>query len=129
MARSVLRLGPFEIVLVDSITELVPEDAGRFAVSGSHGGVNCAGYALAHPVVGAAFNDAGVGKDGAGIAALPVLAERGVAAVTVSHASAVIGDARDTLEHGVISHANALARAWGLGPGLRLDRGLLSVRR
>ena len=70
------------------------------------------------------FNDAGVGKDAAGIAALAMLQERGVAAGTVAHASARIGDARDCWEHGVLSHLNAHARALGLKVGERLAEGL-----
>ncbi len=120
MARTVIELEGLTVVLVDSITELLPEDAGRFAVSGSHGGVNCAGYALAHPIIGVAYNDAGVGKAGAGIAALPILEAHGVAGVTVSHVSAVIGEARETYAHGMISHANGVAMKCGLTPGLLL---------
>ena len=104
--------------VVVSITELKPGvDAGCVAVSGSHGGISSAQYALAaHPLL-AVFNDAGVGKDLAGLAALPFLQARGIAACTVSHQTARIGEARSTLEDGVLSHCNALARALGAVPG------------
>ena len=83
--------------IVDSITELVPgADAGCVAVSGSHGGISSARYALA---------------------ALPFLQDQGVAACAVSHQSARIGDARSTWATGVISHCNALAEALGAAPG------------
>jgi hypothetical protein len=36
--------------VVDSITELQPADAGCFVLSGSHGGLNSARYALAPQV-------------------------------------------------------------------------------
>jgi hypothetical protein len=65
------------------------------------------------------FNDAGVGKDDAGLAALAFLQSHGLAACTVSHASARIGEAQSTLDEGVISHANALATALGVEAGLR----------
>jgi hypothetical protein len=60
------------------------------------------------------FNDAGVGKDRAGIAALDLLDADGIAAVTVSHDSARIGEASDAWQHGVLSHLNAAAVALGL---------------
>ena len=104
--------------IVDSITELKPgADGGCIAVSGSHGGISSAQYALAARPLLAVFNDAGVGKDQAGLAALPFLQGHGIAACTVGHASARIGEARSTLHDGVISHCNAAARALGVAPG------------
>lgn len=111
MAKPVLRL-------VDSITELVTADAGCLAVSGSHGGRSAAHYALAARPLLTVFNDAGVGKDEAGIAALALMGAAGLAAVTVSHQSACIGQAASTWESGVISHANAMAQALGCTPGM-----------
>ncbi len=104
--------------LVDSITELKPGlDAGCLAVSGSHGGISSARYAWAARPLIAVFNDAGVGKDSAGLAALDFLQGHGLAACTVAHDSARIGEARSTLDEGVISHANTLALALGATPG------------
>ena len=104
--------------LVDSITELKPAaDAGCLAVSGSHGGISSARYALAARPLLSVFNDAGVGKDAAGLAALDFLQGHGLAACTVSHDSARIGEAQSTLDDGLISHCNALALALGALPG------------
>ena len=103
--------------LVDSITELSAADAGCIAVSGSHGGVSSARYAIAARPLLSVFNDAGTGKDRAGIAALAMLQTEGLAACTVSHDSACIGFARSTLDDGVVSHANALALALGIQQG------------
>jgi hypothetical protein len=102
------------LLLVDSITEIGPADAGRVVLSGSHGGVSSGRYALAVPLKLVVFNDAGVGKDDAGIAALALLQAHGRAAATVAHHSARIGDAADTRAHGVVSHANDAARALGI---------------
>lgn len=107
-------------LVVDSITEAVGCGAGCIVVSGSHGGASAARFALQAQVRLAVFNDAGVGRDGAGIAGLELLQAAGIAACTVSHESARIGDARSTLEDGVISHANAAAAALGARPGQRL---------
>ncbi|MCU0813311.1 MAG: hypothetical protein MUC32_02940 [Burkholderiaceae bacterium] len=106
--------------LVDSITEAIGRAAGAAAVSGSHGGTSAARFALEAGVVLAVFNDAGVGRDGAGIAALWLLQARGVAACAVAHTSARIGAAQSTWNDGVISHVNDAARALGARPGVAL---------
>ncbi|RZL45017.1 MAG: hypothetical protein EOP74_02275, partial [Variovorax sp.] len=92
---------PMSLRVVDSITELKPADAGCIAVSGSHGGISSARYALAARPLLSVFNDAGVGRDGAGIAALDFLQTHGLAACTVAHSGARIGEAQSTLENGV----------------------------
>ena len=95
--------------VVDSITQLGATDAGCIAVSGSHGGISSARYAIAARPLLSIFNDAGVGRDEAGIAALAMLQVEGLAGCTVAHSSARIGDADSTLADGIISHLNALA--------------------
>lgn len=105
------------VLLVDSITQLEPGDAGAVVVSGSHGGVSSAQYALAVPARLVVFNDAGVGKDEAGIAALALLQAAGRAALAISHGSARIGDARDAWDGGRVSRCNAAAAALGIAPG------------
>lgn len=106
--------------IVDSITELTAADAQCLAVSGSHGGISSARYALAARPRLSVFNDAGVGRDAAGIAALDFLHAHGLAACTVAHTSACIGQARSSYEDGVVSYVNPLAAAMGLRAGLRL---------
>ncbi len=110
MTKPVLRV-------VDSITQLSPHDAGCLAVSGSHGGMSSARYALAARPHLTIFNDAGVGRDSAGLAALAFLQQHGLAACTVAHSSARIGEAASTLNDGVISHVNTLAEQLGAMPG------------
>jgi hypothetical protein len=105
-----------EIVAAESVTSL-GEVAGKVLVAGSHGGVlaACLGArAGAHALI---LNDAGLGKDRAGIAGLAWLEDFGVAAASVSHASARIGDGADMLVRGVISHANAFAALAGVRAG------------
>ena len=103
--------------VVDSITELAPADAGCVAVSGSHGGASSARFAIASRPLLTVFNDAGVGRDNAGVVGLAMLAREGLAACTVAHTSARIGDAASTLADGIISHANALAQGRGIACG------------
>ncbi|MBS0336490.1 MAG: hypothetical protein JSS40_06690 [Proteobacteria bacterium] len=113
------------VIAVDSITQAGPDDAGAIVVTGSHGGTSSGRFALEVPFALVVFNDAGVGKDGAGIAALAMLQARGIAALTVAHTSARIGDARDTWDNGVVSHCNEAARSLGCSPGAAL-RALLT---
>ncbi|VTY36301.1 Uncharacterised protein [Xylophilus ampelinus] len=113
--------------VVDSITELRATDAGCVAVSGSHGGLSSARYALAARPALSVFNDAGVGRDAAGIAALGVLQAQALAACTVAHSSARIGEARSTLDEGVLSHVNPAAAALGLRPGQPLREALVPL--
>jgi uncharacterized protein YunC (DUF1805 family) len=117
------------VIIMDSITKVTPEDEGCIVVSASHGGASSGEFALEVPLKLAFFNDAGVGKDDAGILALGMLQARGVAGGTVSHMSARIGDAQDMWDHGVLSHVNAAARALGLAPGDRLRDALTRLVR
>lgn len=105
------------MLLLDSITLVEPGDAGDIVVSASHGGRSSGEFALRVPLGAVFFNDAGVGKDGAGIAALAMLEERGVPAATYSHETARIGDSPDAWETGVVSHVNGPGRAAGVRPG------------
>jgi hypothetical protein len=73
------------------------------------------------------FNDAGVGKDDAGVAALPYLQDRGIAAGTVAHDSALIGDALETWRCGVVSALNEAARTAGFCEGEALQPALHRV--
>jgi hypothetical protein len=120
-------VGNRRVLLVDSITSLAEGDAGEIVVSGSHGGRSAAHYAMRWPLALCCFNDAGIGKDGAGIAALDMLESRGTPAVAYGHMSARIGDARDAWENGVVTHVNAPARALGFAPGQAL-RGAITSR-
>jgi hypothetical protein len=55
------------IVLIDSITELDENDKGLIVISGSHGGLSVVEYTLLYPPGLVLFNDAGIGKEDAGI--------------------------------------------------------------
>ena len=115
------------LLLVDSITEAIGRGEAALVVSGSHGGLSAARFALQAKVRLAVFNDAGVGRDAAGIAALVLLQSHGIAACTVSHDSARIGEAGSTYEDGVISHANDAATALGAAAGARLKDWLATL--
>ncbi|HEX7969410.1 MAG TPA: hypothetical protein VF502_14415 [Stellaceae bacterium] len=85
----------------------------------SHGAKVMALYALRIRPKGVICNDAGRGLDDSGIEGLAVLDEHGIAAAAVSTESARIGDALSTYHDGVISAANAVAKAKGVKVGMR----------
>lgn len=114
------RVGGRRVLLMDSISQVEPGDEGQVVVSASHGGASSGEYALRFPLAAVFFNDAGVGKDGAGIAALAMLEEVGVPAATYAHDTARIGDARDAWAEGVVSHVNDAGRSAGLELGARV---------
>lgn len=105
------------VIIMDSITKVTPDDNGAIVLSASHGGASSGEFALEVPLKLVLFNDAGVGKNDAGVAALAMLSKRGVACATISHESGMIGDAKDMWDHGVISHVNDQAAAMGLAAG------------
>src|SRR5260370_27499464 len=107
------------IVTADSITRIGSEEAaGAVVVNASHGGVYAAYLAAKLGAAAAIFNDAGVGRERAGIAGLDYLQELGIAAATVGHDTARIGDGADMIARGVITPANGLAEASGCPPGM-----------
>jgi len=109
-----------QIVLMESISMLKPDDAGKLVISGSHGGAVSAEFVRRHHPRLAVFSDAGMGRNKAGIASLAELDATGIAVVAVSHLSARIGEPKDVLHSGVISAANAPARALGFAVGVPL---------
>jgi hypothetical protein len=116
---------------LDSIGKLAPEDAGRILVIGSHGALHGGRPASALPIdaAAAAFHDAGIGIDGAGISRLPVLDDRGIPCVAVAGDSARIGDARSMWETGRVSVPNRTAARLGVAPGDALPTFVAKVRR
>jgi hypothetical protein len=108
---------PPRIIAVDTITKLDPSHRGQVVIAASHGG-EYAGYCAARGGVRAViFNDAGIGKDRAGIGSLPYLDGLGIVAATVRHLSCRIGDGADMREHGIVSHVNEGASRLGCAPG------------
>ncbi len=131
-ARRVDASGARKLVLIDSAAMVDPvADAGAVIVTGSHGGLvgGVAAMALRAEGLAAAFNDAGFGIEQAGIGRLAALQARGIAALTVAASSARIGQARSTLEDGVISAVNARAAALGAVVGQKAEAVLIAWTR
>jgi hypothetical protein len=106
------------VLTADSITRVEADAAGAVVINGSHGGIYAAYIAAKLHVAAAVFNDAGVGRDEAGIAGLGYLAGLGIPAAAVGHDTARIGDGSDMIARGIVTHANAPATSLGCHPGM-----------
>ena len=120
---------PAPIVIADSITRVGPEARGTVVVNGSHGGGYAAYLAAKLGVAAAIFNDAGIGRDDAGVAGLDFLASLGVPAAAVGHLTARIGDGADMMARGVLTRANMPATALGCRPGLSCRDAAIALQR
>lgn len=107
-----------DIVVIDSVTRLGAEADDAVVIGGSHCGVYAAYVAAAAGAAAVVLNDAGRGKDDAGIAGLAYLAAMGIPAATVGHTSARIGDGQDCAERGAVTHLNGPAEAAGVRVGM-----------
>lgn len=111
-----------EPLLLDSVSHIDARAHARVVVSGSHGGVSAAQFVLqagCRPRL-VLLNDAGVGKDAAGVAALALLDAHDLPCACYAHTSARIGEAADALANGLIAHVNRAAHAMGLRVGQRV---------
>lgn len=98
------------ITVADSITFLNQNNSGDIVVCGSHGGLSAGEYAQKYKVKAVFFNDAGIGKNNAGVKSLESLNNKGILACTVDCMSAEIFNGQDVLENGKISVCNQLAK-------------------
>ena len=106
-----------EIVTVASCSNLRAEHRAQVVVSGSYGGRYNAFNAAKWPVRAVIMNDAGIGKDNAGIVGLDFLDRIDMAAATADAQTCHIGDGDHMLAHGIISYVNRTAAALGCAPG------------
>lgn len=121
-----LRLGSQTIWIMDSISYIKPKHANCIVVSASHGGLSSARYALEHPPLLTVFNDAGIGKNKAGIAALAALEDKNLASLAITANSARIGDSEDTWESAIISDLNQTAKDMGFSKNTELKASILA---
>ena len=123
-ARFVVRDVPGEprVICADSIGMLRPDDAGQIAITASHGALSGGrpDNVVPRDIYAVFFSDAGGGMDGAGIARLADLDQKGIAAGTTSADSAPIGDSRALYRDGVLSQVNAVAAKLGGQVGMPL---------
>ena len=105
------------ILTVASCSNVRAEHASHVVVSGSYGGRYNAFNAAKWGVRGVIMNDAGIGKDNAGIVGLEYLDRIGLAAATADAQTCHIGDGDHMMAHGIISHVNRSAAALGCAVG------------
>ena len=103
--------------MIDSVTRFAPDAVGRVCVGASHGGVYAAYLCAKAGLRGVVLHDAGIGRDGAGIAGLAYLDALAVPAAAIDHRTAVIGDGADCMARGGLSRVNAASEALGLRAG------------
>src|SRR4029453_19077895 len=108
---------PVSILAVPSVTKLPSSADGAVVVGGSHGAVYAAYLSAKAGARAAIHNDAGIGRDEAGVGGLAWAETQGMAMAAASSGSARIGDGADMLRRGVISRANPLAEACGVRVG------------
>jgi uncharacterized protein YunC (DUF1805 family) len=106
-----IQIDGVNITVTDSITFLNESNAGDIVVCGSHGGVSAGHYAQKHRLKAVFFNDAGIGKNNAGIKSLDTLSDAGILACTVDCMSAEIFNGQDILDNGIITVCNQLAKS------------------
>ncbi|MBT3915084.1 MAG: hypothetical protein HN731_03630 [Rhodospirillaceae bacterium] len=106
-----------EIIPLDSATQLGESAADKVFVIGSQATAGPALWAAKAGVRAVIFHDTGVGKDEAGLSALPYLQKLGMAAACINSQTARISDGKDMLTRGVISHCNVLAEELGVKAG------------
>ncbi len=110
--------GKTKLIIVDTTSDVQEGNDTDVIITGSHSGRNSSEY-LAHlNIKGVIGNDAGMGKNNAGIAGLKILEEHGIPAAAVSSMSAKIGNGTSTYEQGRISAANELAQETGVVVGM-----------
>ncbi|MGD9801777.1 MAG: hypothetical protein AB7E81_23595 [Hyphomicrobiaceae bacterium] len=120
---------PDDIVVLDSVTHFEAKHKGRVAFCGSHAGIYAAYYAASKGIAAIVLNDAGIGRERAGIAGLMLLEKLGVPGAAISHMSARIGEGKDGAERGVLTTVNGPAATLGLQPGLSCHDALLLLHK
>jgi hypothetical protein len=115
------------IVIMDSIARISDENEGDIIVCGSHGGRSAAEHAVKFKPKGVILNDAGRGKENAGMAGLEILDNDGIMAATVDAMSAKIGEGLDSYNSGIISAVNERARQGGVKIGISAREAALKM--
>lgn len=118
--------GRAPVVVIDSLSLLLPEDKLSIFVTGSHGAVLPVDNRLLlyGDALGGLFCDAGFGKEGIGVSRLLRLDALGKPAAAVSVTSARIGNGMSMLETGIISFVNDAAFRCGIRVGMASRAGV-----
>jgi len=110
--------GKFRIIVTNTAGSYDENNKNDVVIDGSHFGVNSAKMAVDAAVKGRIGNDAGIGKNSAGIAGLNILEKVGIPGAAVSSMSAKIGVGMSTWDTGKVSTVNESARKIGVKVGM-----------
>jgi hypothetical protein len=113
--------------IMDSIAFASRAQGGDVIVTGSHGGTSAGEYAVEYGVRVVVCNDAGVGKNRAGIAGLAAVDAQDIAGIAVGHNSSRIGDGKDVWESGIVTYVNPTAARAGVRLGAHLSEEILAL--
>nr|WP_047165537.1 hypothetical protein [Sphingomonas sp. Y57] len=106
------------VVCTDSIAFGLPEDVDNVLVTAGHTGRSAVPYLLKVRPFGFICSDGGGAREGSGRAGLELVEAEGLAGATVDARFAAMGDGLSSYRDGIISGANALARAAGVEIGM-----------
>ena len=119
-----------QVICTDSIAFGLPEDVHNVLVTAGHTGRSAVPYLLRVRPHGFICSDGGKGREDAGVAGLFMVEREGLAGATVDARIARMGDGLSSYHDGIISAANALARAAGVETGMAAaDAATLLLRR
>jgi len=98
-----------KIIVMDTAASMSSDETGQIIVAGSHGAETTARHMARYLPFGVFLNDAGVGKNQAGISCLHVFDVMNILGVTVDCMSARIGEGEDHYASGIVSAVNPQA--------------------
>lgn len=110
--------GEARLIIVDTTSDVHEGNDTDVIVTGSHSGQNSGEYLAHNNIKGTIGNDAGMGKNDAGIVGLKILEGHDIPAAAVASMSAKIGNGTSTYEQGKISAVNGLAKELGITVGM-----------
>lgn len=116
--KVVKQSGKVKLIIVDTTSDVHAGNKTDIIITGSHSGRNASEHLVHLDIKGVIGNDAGIGKNSAGVIGLKMLEEHGIPAAAVSSMSAKIGNGTSTYEQGKISTANKLAQKIGIKAGM-----------
>lgn len=114
--------GNRKVVIADSVTAANDENWGDILVCGSHCGANVGQIAVAAEIGAMIGNDAGMGRNNAGISGFGICDEHGIPVASVASMSAMIGSGVSTYKEGVVSAVNVRAAALGVSEGMSAEQ-------
>lgn len=107
-----------DVIALDSASQIDTSDRGHIVVTGSNAGKESGRAAIAAGCAAIVMNDAGIGKDRAGVAGLDIVEPYDMPAMAVSYDTAEISDGLSTWNEGRISTVNGAATRHGIEAGM-----------